>query len=326
MLEAMLRAEVGDDVFGEDPTVNRLQEKVAKMFGKEAGLFVPSGVMGNEVCIKTHTEPGDEIIVDQDSHIFVYETASPSLLSGVQMKPLQSKNGLITLEQIQSAIRPSVYYMPKTKLICLENTHGRTGGTIFPFEEMKRIKKYAEQASIPVHLDGARIWNASIASGISLNEYGRCADSISVCFSKGLGAPVGSMILGTKDFIERARKFRKIFGGGMRQVGVLAAAAEYALENNLQQLNNDHAKASLVANELSKIKSFKIDVSNAQTNMVMVDVEGTRKSQSEVLNILQENGILCTPERSTWIRVVTHLDVSLEEVKQAIKVFQSLFT
>lgn len=326
MLEAMMRAEVGDDVFGEDPTVNRLQEKVAAMFGKEAGLFVPSGMMGNEVCIKTHTEPGDEIIVDADSHIFVYETAAPSLLSSVQMKPLTSTNGGITVEQIQSAIRPSVYYMPRTSLICLENTHGRSGGTVFPIEEMKRIKKFSEQAHIPIHLDGARIWNASIASGVSLQEYGQCADSLSVCFSKGLGAPIGSMILGTKDFIERARKFRKIFGGGMRQVGVLAAAAEYALEHNFQKLSDDHAKASVLAHELSKIRSLKINLQNVQTNMVMIDIEATGKKQSDVLTMLKQNGILCTPERSTWIRAVTHLDVSMDDIRQAVKVFQSLFT
>lgn len=325
MLEAMMRADVGDDVFGEDPTVNRLQEKVAAMFGKEAGLFVPSGVMGNEICIKVHTEPGNEIIVDQDSHIFVYETAAPSLLSGVQMKPLQSNNGVMTVEQIQNAIRPKAYYMPKTKLICLENTHGRSGGTVFPIEEMKRIKAFAEQANIPVHLDGARIWNASIASGVSLKEYGQCADSILVCFSKGLGAPVGSMLLGTSELIERARTFRKIFGGGMRQVGVLAAAAEYALEHNFHKLKDDHAKALLLAHELSNIKSLKIDLSNVQTNIVMIDIENTGKTQSEVLNMFKAHGILCTPERSTWIRAVTHLDITMEDIRQTITILQSLF-
>jgi len=191
---------------------------------------------------------------------------------------------------------------------------------------MKRIKAFASQANISVHLDGARIWNASIASGVSFKEYGQYADSISVCFSKGLGAPVGSMILGTKNFIERARKFRKIFGGGMRQVGILAAAAEFALENNLPKLKEDHSKARLLATELSHLQSLKIDLANVQTNMVMIDIEATGRNQSEVLNLLKNHRILCTPERSTWIRAVTHLDVSMEDIQQTIKIFQSLFT
>lgn len=325
MLEAMVRAEVGDDVFGEDPTVNRLQRKVAAMFGKESALFVPSGTMGNEVCIKVHTNPGDEIIVDEDSHIFVYETAAPSLLAGVQMMPLPNQDGVITVEQIQAAIRPSAYYMPKTTLICLENTHGRSGGTIFPIDEMKRIQELAGRANIKVHLDGARLWNACVAVGISPKEYGQLVDSLSVCFSKGLGAPIGSMIIGSSNFIEQAKKYRKIFGGGMRQVGILAAAAEYGLDNNFERLEEDHQKAAYLADELSNIRSLHIKRANVQTNMVMIDIEGTGRTQSEVLNLLKNRSILCTPERSTWIRAVTHLDVTMEDIRQTSKVFKSLF-
>ena len=325
MLKAMVGADVGDDVYGEDPTVNKLQKRIAKMFGKEDALFVPSGTMGNEVCIKVHTHPGDEIIVEQDSHIFVYETAGPSLLAGVQMNPIAGKSGNMTVEQIKRAIRPKAYYLPTTKLICIENTHGRSSGSIIPIDEIKKIHALAVKENIRMHLDGARLWNASVASGISVKKYAQYFDTISVCFSKGLGAPIGSIIIGSGDIIEQARVYRKIFGGGMRQVGILAAAALYALDNNIDRLKEDHKKAFHFATELSELRQFIINMDEVQTNMVMIDIHHTGKTQKEVLKLLKNNGILLTPERNTSIRAVMHMNVSLLQVKETVKVFKSLF-
>ncbi len=324
MRNAMMEAEVGDDVYREDPTVNKLQEKVANMFGKEAALFVPTGVMGNQVCIRTNTNHGDEIIADEDSHIFVYENAAPAALSGVSIKTIPNSMGVITAEQIQAAINPNAYYLPKTKLICLENTHGRSGGTIFPIEEIKKISQLTRERNIKLHLDGARIWNASVESGISLSEYAKYFDSISVCLSKGLGAPIGSVIIGDKEFIDMALVHRKMFGGGMRQVGIIASAGLYAIENNINRLSDDHKKAKLLADGLKNLKSFKVNIKSVQTNMVIADIQ-INKTQQEVLALLKTNGILLTPERNTSIRAVTHLDVSLEEIYKAITVFQTIF-
>lgn len=324
MRRRMFEAEVGDDVYGEDKTVNELQNRVAELFGKEAALFVPSGVMGNQVCIRTHTNPGDEIITDVDAHIFVYENAAPAALSGVSIKTIQNKDGVITAEQIKQSIRPKAYYLPVTKLICLENTHGRSGGTVFPIEEIIKIAEIARDNNIKMHLDGARIWNASIASGISLKKYASFFDSLSVCLSKGLGAPIGSLILGTRAFIEEARVFRKMFGGGMRQVGIIAAAGLYAIENNIERLVEDHKKAKLLAEGLSDLKSFKINLKNVQTNMVILEII-KEISQNEILNLLRSKGVLLTPEHQESIRAVTHLDVSFAEIEETIKIFHQLF-
>jgi threonine aldolase len=325
MRKAMAEAEVGDDVFGEDPTVNRLQETIAVMFGKEAGLFVPSGVMGNEVSIKTHTQPGDEVIVEQDAHIAVYETAAPAVLSSVLLRTLPGMNGVLTADQIKSALRYKAYYMPRTSLICLENTHGRSGGTIYPIEELRAIGSLAAAEGMRVHLDGARIWNASVATGISLKEYASCADSVSVCLSKGLGAPVGSVILGSRAFIERARTYRKMFGGGMRQAGVLAAAGLYAIENNIARLEEDHRKARTFVQLIAGVSSFTIDRSSVQTNMVIAEIHNPNLTQQSVLHALQSKGVLLTPERSKGIRAVMHLDVSIEDVRRAADIIISTF-
>jgi threonine aldolase len=325
MRRAMMEAEVGDDVYSEDPTVNKLQDKIAEMFQKEAALFVPSGTMGNEICIKLHTQPGDEIIVESDSHIFVYETAAPSLLAGVQMFPISGKRGVITADQIKKAIRPSAYYLPKTKLICLENTHGRSAGSIIPINEIEEIFGLARTEKIKMHLDGARLWNASVAANIPFHKYAQYFDSISVCFSKGLGAPIGSMIIGTRQDIEEARKYRKIFGGGMRQVGILAAAALYSIENNIKRLTEDHQNAKYFYSKLSQIKKLKINPEEIQTNMVIIDISDTGKTQSDVLKMLRSRGVLLTPERDNSIRAVMHLDVERNEIDKAAEIFHSLF-
>lgn len=325
MLEAMMKAEVGDDVFGEDPTVNRLQEKIASMFGKETALFVPSGVMGNQVCIKTHTQPGDEIMAEQDSHIVVYETAAPAVLSGVLVKTLPGTRGVLRAEDIATAIRPKAYYLPRTTLICLENTHGRAGGSVFPIDEIKRIREIAQDNNIRMHLDGARLWNASVASKVPVGEYAQYFDSLSVCFSKGLGAPIGSMILGTREFIERARTYRKMFGGGMRQVGILAAAAIYAVDNHIERLQEDHDKAKYFAQQVAELRTFHVDMESVQTNMVIADIRDSRSTQEHVLRVLQSRGVLLTPERQNSVRAVMHLDVSMDDVKEAVRIFQSMF-
>jgi threonine aldolase len=326
MLEAMMNAEVGDDVYSEDPTVNKLQQRVATMFGKDAALFVPTGTMGNEIAIKVHTNVGDEIIVDQDSHIFVYETGGPSLLSGVQMKTIANTNGVMNAEQIKLAIRPNAYYLPPTKLICLENTHGRSAGSVIPLKEIMKIRDLSQNENIAMHLDGARLWNACVASGVKPAEYAKYFDSVSVCFSKGLGAPIGSILVGNNEFIKSAHRYRKIFGGGMRQAGVLAAAALYSLDHNIDRLKEDHEKATYFASVLSGLKQLKINSSEVQTNMVIADIQMTGKTQAEVLNLLKTKGVLLTTERNSSIRAVMHLDVSMDEVKQAANVFQSLFS
>ena len=319
MRDAMRNADVGDDVYGEDPAVNRLQANVAGMFGKEAALFVPTGTMGNEVCIKLWTEPGDEIIAGEDSHVVVYETGAPGLLSGVQIRPLGAKRGVLDPEEVRRAVRPDAYYYPRTRLVCVENTHGRSGGAVYPLDDLRELWITCREAGVRLHLDGARIWNASAASGVSLSDYGRYADTLSVCFSKGLGAPVGSMILGDRKAIESARRYRKIFGGGMRQAGILAVAAEYALRENLAKLTQDHEKAKLFASTLERSGKVRIASAPVETNMVIFDVEGIGRSRDDFLTLMAHAGVLYTPERATQVRAVMHLDVSIEEVAEAAK-------
>ncbi len=326
MRRAMAEAEVGDDVFGEDPTVNRLQRSVAKLLGKEDALFTPTGVMANQVAIKCHTQAGDEVIVERDAHILNYETGAPAMLSGVQLLTIPGTRGIIRSEQLESAIRPPAYYMTRTALLCLENTHNRAGGTVYPLDEIKRIRSLMIGHDIPMHLDGARIWNAWMASGVHPKEYARHFDSVSVCFSKGLGAPVGSALAGSREFIARARKNRKIFGGGMRQAGVLAAAAQYAIENNIKRLKEDHEKAQLFAAEMNRVKSFGVDMESVQTNIIIIDVSGTKKPPTKVLAMMRSKGVLLTEAGTTTVRAVTHMDVSMEQVQQGASIIQRLFS
>lgn len=325
MRRAMAEAPVGDDVFGEDPTVNLLQEKVAAVLGKEQAIYVPSGTMANQLSIKAHTEPGDEIILERDAHIFNYETVGPAMISNVQIYPIAGDLGVITVEQIKRAVRPKAYYMPRTRLICIENTHNRAGGTIFPLEEIKRIREFALDAGIKMHLDGARIWNASVETGIDPKEYAQYFDSVSVCFSKGLGAPVGSAVAGEDGFIERVRRYRKIYGGGMRQAGIIAAGALYALEHNIPRLKEDHEKAKHLAREISKLKTLQVNLNSVQTNIVIINIEKTGKRPEEIIKLLRDHGVLVSLGTYTSIRAVTHLDVSLEEVIRAAEIFSNLF-
>ena len=323
MRQAMANADVGDDVFGEDPTILALQEKVAALLGKEKALYVPSGVMGNQLSIKAQTEPGDEIICEQDAHIFNYETAGPSLISSVQVKTIPGVRGVIHAEQLTAAMRPKVYYMPRSRMICLENTHNRSGGTIYPLDEIKRIFAFARSHEMVMHLDGARLWNASVATGIHPKEYAKYFDSVSVCFSKGLGAPVGSAVAGTVEMIERVHKWRKVYGGGMRQAGIIAAGALYALEHNVERLKEDHEKATFFAEKISLLPKLSIDMETVQTNIIIINIEKSGMQPDEIIALLKSKGVLVTLGSYNSIRAVMHLDVSMEQVQQAVGIFKT---
>lgn len=316
MRKAMASAEVGDDVFGEDPTVNRLQEKVADLLGKESALYVPSGTMSNQLALKTHTNPGDEAIVERESHIFNYETAAPSMLSGVQLNPVSGIRGLMTATAVEEAIRPDVYYMMPTKLVCVENTHNRGGGSIYSMKLIDEIKEVASRHKLKCHLDGARLWNASVATGIQVSKFAKRFDSVSVCLSKGLGAPVGSVLAGTKEYIDRAHRFRKIFGGGMRQAGVLAAAGLYALEHNIHRLAEDHEKAKVFAEILCGSPLYDVNIDHVETNIVIFGIKRLL-TVGRLIADSKSLGVLLSAGSAEKVRAVTHLDVSMEDVKKA---------
>ena len=252
MREAMARAEVGDDVFGDDPTVTRLEARTAEILGKEAAVFTPSGTMANQLALRAHTEPGDEILVDGNAHIYYYETGAPAALAGVMCRCLPGVRGLFTVADVEAALRPADQHFAPTKLVCLENTHNRGGGSVWPMERIREIADVSRARGLRLHLDGARLWNAAVATGIPERDYAAHFDSVSVCFSKGLGAPIGSALCGTREFIQRARRFRKMYGGGMRQAGIIAAGALHALEHHRARLAEDHANARALAEEIGR--------------------------------------------------------------------------
>jgi threonine aldolase len=324
MRKAMAEAEVGDDVYGEDPTVNTLQEKVARLLGKEAGLYVPSGTMANQLAVKAHTQPGDEVILEATSHPNNFEGGALAALSGVQIYVLHGDRGILDPSQIEGAIRPEDHHYPVTKLICLENTHNRGGGAIYPLKKMQDIYRLAGSKGLLVHLDGARLWNASVATGIRPHEYAQYADSVSVCLSKGLGAPVGSVVAGSKAFIDRVHRYRKMFGGGMRQAGILAAAGIYALDHHIARLKEDHENAKRLARGLEGLKGISIDPDHVETNMVMFSVTGAGRSLTHVKEEMQKEGVLFNAISRSQIRLVTHLDVSREEIDQALAAFKKV--
>ncbi len=326
MRKAMSEAEVGDDVFGEDPTVNALHERVAKMLGKEAALFVPSGTMANQLAIKSHTQPGDEVIIEATSHPYNFEGGGGAVLSGIQFHCLKGLRGILDASQIEEAIRPDDHHFPVTRLICLENTHNRGGGAIYPIDKMAEIYRLAKSKGLFVHLDGARLWNASVATGIGLHEYGQWADSVSVCLSKGLGAPIGSLVAGSRIFIDRVHRFRKMFGGGMRQVGIIAAAGRYALDHHLERLKEDHQNAKRLAVGLKELKGVSLDPKHVETNIVIFDVTETGKTGLQIAEAIKYHGILIHAFGKTQIRLVTHLDVSGEDIEMALNVFSKVFS
>lgn len=315
MRKAMAAAEVGDDVYREDPTVNRLQEVVAELLGKEAGLFMPSGTMSNQVAVKTACR-GSEAVCDAEAHLLHYEMAAAAARSGIQLFPVPGKAGVLTWADVEPAVRPEADYFPRTGLICLENTHNRAGGTIFPLETMAEVAAGARKLDIPVHLDGARLWNAAAATSTPASAWARYADTVSVCFSKGLGAPVGSCMCAARDLIEEAIMVRRSFGGAMRQAGVLAAAALYAVENNVERLADDHRRARRLAEGIADIPG--LTVVPPQTNIVMVDVADDAVAAPTLVDLLQEDGVLVHALGPRRIRAVTHLDLDDADIERTL--------
>jgi threonine aldolase len=326
MREAMAQAEVGDDVYGEDPTVNRLEAMAAEMLGKEAAVFVPSGVMGNQLALRLHTRPGDEVIVDSTSHLIRYEGGSASSLSGVQLVCVPGDRGRLSPESVEAAIRPKGLHNPPTTLVCLEQTHNVGGGSIYSLEVIHQIAEVARTHGLSLHLDGARLFNAVVSTGVAAADYARPFDTVSFCLSKGLGAPVGSMVVSDAARVQTLRRLRKVFGGGMRQVGILAAAGVYALEHHIARLAEDHVNAHYLATLLEDIPGVVVDVKAVETNMVMFQVPHSSKTTDKLLADCREAGVLLNAMGDRAFRAVTHLDVNHEDMVAAGRVFRQVFS
>ncbi|MEO6289571.1 MAG: GntG family PLP-dependent aldolase [Ginsengibacter sp.] len=322
MLDAMFSAKVGDDVFSEDPTVNGLEKISAEMFGMEGALFCPSGTMTNQIAIKCHTQPGDEVICDKLSHVYIYEGGGIAFNSGCQVKPLDGDRGRISADLVLSAINGDDVHSPVSRLVSLENTANRGGGSCYEFTELQKIKDVCVQNNLRLHLDGARLFNAIIESKESAKNYGQIFDSISICLSKGLGAPVGSVLMSDKNFINKARRIRKVFGGGMRQAGYLAAAGIFALNNNIERLNIDHLNAKALAEALL-LKDFTGRMMPVETNIIIFEVKG-EYTASALADSFRQYGVLVFPISPTQIRMVLHLDISEKMVIDTIKVIEGL--
>ncbi len=320
MRQAMLAAEVGDDVFGEDPTVNSLQEKVAQILRKEAALFVASGTMGNQLSIKSQTQPGEEVITAAGAHCMNFEGGAGAVISGVQFFGIAGTRGIFDATQVESAIRVDDIHYPVSRLIAIENTHNLGGGSVFPLAKIREIRSLADRRGLRMHMDGARLWNACVATGISPADYAAPFDSVSVCLSKGLGCPAGSLVAGSRELIKRVHRFRKMFGGGMRQIGFLAAAGIYALDHHIHRLEEDHRKAKKLAQGLAGMRNIGIHPEEVETNILYFDVSRTRWTAQEVASTCKEKGVLIFPFNKANIRCVTHLDVSFSDVDRALEV------
>jgi threonine aldolase len=318
MREAMARAEVGDDVFGDDPTVKELEAETAALLGKESALFTPSGTMANQLAIRGHTEPGDEILVEANAHVYYYESGGPAALSGVMCRCLNGRRGIFGGAEIEAALRPPDQHFARTRLVCVENTHNRGGGKIWPLEGIQEVAATARKHGLQLHLDGARLWNASVAAGIPERDYAAHFDSVSVCFSKGLGAPIGSALAGPKNFIERARRFRKMLGGGMRQAGIIAAGALFALRNHRGRLAEDHANAKTLASGLAGVEGLETHPDEVETNMVLVRVRSMPAQQ--LVQHLQAQGVLVLAVGPDMIRAVTNLMVTAEDIGRGLAI------
>lgn len=316
MREAMAKAEVGDDVFGDDPTVKELEIETATLLGKEAALFTASGTMANQLALRSQTEPGDEVLVEANAHIYYYEGGGPAALSGVMCRCLEGQRGIFTGSDVEAALRPSDPHFPRTRLVCIENTHNRGGGKIWSPEQTREVAVMARKHNLQLHLDGARLWNASVATGIAERDYAAAFDTVSVCFSKGLGAPIGSALVGSKAVIDRARRFRKMIGGGMRQAGVIAAGALYALRQHRARLAEDHANARRLAAGLAKIKGLETDPAQVETNMVRFAVRTIPAAQ--FVEGLKSRGVLVLPVARDTIRAVTNLMVTTADIDRAL--------
>jgi len=322
MREAMARAEVGDDVYGEDPTVNRLQEMVAGLLGKKAALFVPSGTMANQLAIRIQTQPGQEVIAESKAHIVRYEQGAAGALAGVQLHWVTGDRGIMGAEHIEAAIRPKDQHSIQTALICLENTHNAGGGTIYPLSTIERIRAVASAHGVPMHLDGARLFNAVAATTLPPAAYAQHFETVSVCLSKGLGAPAGSLLL-TNDpaLIDKARRFRRMYGGAMRQAGILAAAGIYAIEHHIGRLKDDHDNAKRLARKLQQIPAVTINPQHVESNIIIFDIIGHRLGPSELVAALRREHVLINAVGGTSFRAVTHLDVSTRQIDAAADAF-----
>jgi threonine aldolase len=316
MRAAMAAAEVGDDVFGDDPTVIELERETAGVLGKDAAVYMPSGTMANQVAIRAQTEPGDEIVLEANSHSYFYESGGPAALSGVMCRLLSGERGIFTAGELKAALRPASVHFPRTALVCVENTHNRGGGSLWPLEQLAEVAGAAREAGLRLHLDGARLWNATAATGIAEREYAKFFDSVSVCFSKGLGAPVGSCLAGGAELIARARRFRKMFGGGMRQAGIIAAGALYALRNHRGRLVEDHANAKVLAAGVAGIAGLELDPPDVETNMVFFKVR--TMPAAALVEKLKAAGVLTLAVGSERIRAVTSLAVTRADIDTTI--------
>jgi threonine aldolase len=324
MRAAIASAEVGDDVLGDDPTVLRLQERMATLLGKEAALFVPSGSMANQVAIRSVCEPGDELIIDETTHSYNYEAGGPAALSGASVRLIQGPRGIFTGADVEAMIRPVAAHLPHSRLVIIENTNNRGGGSIWPLETVAGIRPVAQRHGLHVHMDGARLMNACVATGRKPTDYTQHVDSVSLCFSKGLGAPVGSIVAGPQPFITRCHRFRKMFGGGMRQVGILAAAALYALDHNIERLAEDHANARRLADAIAALPGIRLDPRTVETNIIILEVDARHGTAADFVARLHEHGVWLLPTAPTKARAVTHLDVSAAQIDYAIGVFRQV--
>ncbi len=323
MRKVMAEAEVGDDVFAEDPTVNALETKVAELFGFEAGLFTPSGTMANQLAVNVLTEQGDEILIDKTGHIFNYESTAAAHLSSVQLNTLNGHKGKLSAELLEDTVRGAYDWEPRTKVIAIENSTNKGGGCCYSEQELKEIRDFADSYGLSVHLDGARIWNAMTATQIDPKYFGTVADTLSVCFSKGLGAPVGSMILSSEENISQARRMRKMWGGGMRQIGILAAAADYAIDNHYPLLKEDHRRARELAETIQECKNLAIDMESVETNILIFDVKNI--SAQEAVERLTGEGVKAVPFGPQTLRATFHFQTSDEDLKKVKTAFRSLF-
>jgi threonine aldolase len=326
MRRAIAEADVGDDVLGDDPTVNRLQTRVARLLGKEAALFVPSGSMANQTAIRAQTEPGDEIILHQDSHVYQYEGGAPFALSGCSVRLVAGRRGQFTPDDVRTAIRPNDVHCARSRLVVIENTHNSGGGSVWPLEQVQAIRAAASAFGLAVHIDGARLFNACVASGVAAAQYAAQADTVAICFSKGLGAPAGSIVAGSAATMERVHRFRKMFGGAMRQVGILAAAAEYALEHNVERLADDHENAKMLAQAIAEMPGLSTDPDETETNIVYFEVDAAFDTAEGFCQRMGEQGVWMLPASAQRVRAVTHLDVSDADIEVAIAAFRRVTT
>ena len=322
MKRAMFEAPLGDDVLGDDPTVKRLEAMIAEITGKERGLFFPSGTQANQTAIQVHTSRGHEVLLERRSHIFNYEAGAPAALSGVQLHPVDTADGALRPADLQGRVRPLNEHFAQTRLVCLENTHNGHGGRIYPIADMEALSRWARDRGLAVHLDGARLFNAVVASGIAAERWAACADTVSICLSKGLGAPVGTCLVGSAEAIERARWVRKRLGGGMRQAGILAAAGIHALEHHVDRLADDHDLAKAIAAGLSELEGVEVDMGHVETNIVLLRVAMPGITAADLVRAAEERGVRSFDTSPSEIRLVTHLDVAPDAVREVPRRFQ----